>query len=75
MEEAGPRFYDRQGEPIDLATLLRLKGDDGYRFLAREAVGSVEVVTTSLGIDRDYAEQQDHPLIFGHGRGAARPRR
>jgi hypothetical protein len=75
MDALIPRFYDRHGQPIDLSTLLRLKADPDYRFLARDVVGEVEVVTAWLGTDQLHADEPERPLIFGtvglvRGRGS-----
>jgi len=48
-----PRYFDRQGKPIDLITWDKLWEDPGYRFVKRSWVvpDRVEVVTVWEGFD------------------------
>lgn len=56
-------FFDRDGNPIDLDTVLQHFADPEYRFLARTQVRELEVVTAWLGTNQDFDRQP--PLIFG----------
>lgn len=63
----GPLFFDRSGEPIDLARYAELHSDLGYRILARDSVGReqpFEVVTAWLGMDQAFGDDST-PMIFG----------
>lgn len=55
-------IYDRQGRRISYSEFSRLREDLAYRFLARDKVGDLEVVTAWLGMDQSDADQ---PCIFG----------
>jgi hypothetical protein len=57
-------IYDRHGGPIDFATYRRLYADPEYRFLRRELVAGVEVVTAWLGLDQRQGISEP-PMIFG----------
>ncbi|MCW2843406.1 MAG: hypothetical protein JWN22_1322 [Nocardioides sp.] len=55
-------LYDREGRRIPYSEFRRLRQDHSYRFLARDKVGDVEVVTAWLGMDQG---DHDRPWIFG----------
>ena len=55
-------LHDRRGRRIGYSEFRRLRSDPGYRFLARDRVGEVEVVTAWLGMDQG---EGDPPWIFG----------
>lgn len=55
-------LYDRRGRRIPYSEFRRLRGDDTYRFLSRDKVGNLEVVTAWLGMDQG---DHDQPWIFG----------
>lgn len=67
-----PLYFDKRGDPIDLATWAKLFGDLTYVRLARTTVGTVaddvpvvvyDVVTFWGGIDRAFGTGP-RPLIF-----------
>lgn len=59
-------FFDRQGQPIDLATWTRLIHDAYQRVLRTEIDGDALVVSTVwLGVEVDPAHKHSHrPIIF-----------
>lgn len=61
----GPGFFDRDGQPIDLARYVELHADPEYRVVARDAADGREVVTVWLGIDHGPLADTAGPLIFG----------
>lgn len=56
-------FYDRSGEPIDVAAADDLLGDDDYRRVAWEQVGRFTVSTAWMGVDLSFGLARA-PLIF-----------
>ena len=58
-------FYDRAGTRVDYATWRRLRDDPGYRFVVRDRVGDLEVVTAWLGRDQGPFADTEVPQIFG----------
>ncbi|MDP9404909.1 MAG: hypothetical protein M3P85_16685 [Actinomycetota bacterium] len=55
-------WFDREGRPIDVAEMVRLSQDPGYRVVARDWVGGVEVATVWLGFDHSFRSAE--PVIF-----------
>lgn len=58
----GPMFFGRDGQPLSMAAWIDRHKDSQYRFLGRERVGDLEVITAWLGTDQG---EEDTPLIFG----------
>lgn len=56
------RVYDRLGRRINYTEYRQLHDDHAYRFLARDKLGDLEVVTAWLGMDQGDA---DEPWVFG----------
>jgi hypothetical protein len=44
-------YFDRAGQPIELERWAELWSKDEYRFLARDVVGNVTVITIWTGVD------------------------
>jgi hypothetical protein len=55
-------WYDRDGKAIGVAEMVRLCQDTGYRVVARDFVGKVEVCTVWLGFDHSFRGR--HPVLF-----------
>lgn len=55
-------FYDRKGKPISLRQFAAYYENQGYRFLHRDVVNGIEVVTAWMGTDPD---GYDPPRVFG----------
>ena len=67
MERDWPRFYDKEGRPIDTATFSRLASDLNYRVIDQEDVltqtgDTFWVSTVWLGIDHGFMSPA--PIIF-----------
>jgi hypothetical protein len=49
MSQTRPVYFDRDGVPIDLETIRRLRADETYRIVTRERiVDSISVCTSWL---------------------------
>lgn len=55
-------WFDRDGNAIGPADMVRLCRDHAYRVVARDHVGSVEVCTSWVGVDQSLRGRE--PLIF-----------
>lgn len=55
-------WYNRAGQAIGVAEMVRLCRDDGYRVVARDFVGRVEVCTVWLGFDHSFRGRV--PILF-----------
>jgi len=55
-------WYDRAGQAIGVAEMVRLCRDHDYRVVARTFVGRVEVATVWLGFDHSFRGRV--PVLF-----------
>jgi hypothetical protein len=60
-----PLFYDRAGQPMTLREYAEKFSDLGYRILAQDTAGGVEVITAWLGIDQGSGLGEEPLLMFG----------
>lgn len=66
---AGPddfaRYFNRQGQPIDLKEWGTLSEDRDYKVLKQTTAGIFWISTIWLGLDHSWGRpQQGHPVIF-----------
>lgn len=70
MAEDFPRYFDREGQPIDLHEWGRLSEDRKYKVLKQESVGVFWISTVWLGLDHSFRRRLDPtgehepPVIF-----------
>ena len=57
-------FFDRQGQPIDIATHDRLLYDEAYCLVARDVMDGVTVSTVWTGVRAPCLDPGSPPLIF-----------
>lgn len=60
---SGVSFYDRAGNVIDLEAWSKLRQDFGYKVVARDTVGTLQVTTVWMGLDQ--GDGSAPPMIFG----------
>lgn len=56
-------FYDRQGEPLEIAKADELLGDIDYKRVARDEIGPYVISTIWLGVDHGW-DGDGRPVIF-----------
>jgi hypothetical protein len=58
-----PRYFDRQGKPIELMEWARLLDDHDYKIIKQETVGRYFISTVWLGLNHNWI-REGLPLIF-----------
>ena len=57
-------YFDRDGNPMTMEEWAKTFGDREYKVVKQTAVGDKRISTVWLGLDHNYFDEGDGPIIF-----------
>lgn len=63
-ERVKPKYFDKEGKPIDLMTWGRLFEDENYKVIKQQQIGDYLISTVWMGVDYNFNRffDKDSPL-------------